>query len=152
MNWAGVIQSIANSTDWPSLPTGVALTISSAFRTRSDNDPSGAGPPLVTSRSRQTVLASSRSGLVTQIFAAVSRSASARSPSPSPPSTNSRVWPLLEAVLLEEASELFVGLGVVVVTLGVGEVEEVPGVRGLERGIDGFDARVGDRSRWKAGM
>src|SRR5438445_6303681 len=76
----------------------------------------------------------------------------AGSPSPSPPSSSSRVWPLLEAVLLEEASELFVGLGVVVVALGVGEVEEVPGVRGLERGIDGFDDRVGDRSRWKAGM
>src|SRR6266478_5850146 len=88
MNWAGVIHSIGNSTDWPSLPTGVALTMSSAFRTRSDNDPSGAGPPLVTSRSRQTVLASSRSGLVTQIFAAVSRSAStearAAPPAPSP--------------------------------------------------------------------
>jgi len=76
----------------------------------------------------------------------------AGSPSPSPPRSSSRVWPLLEAVLLEEAGELFVGPGVVVVTLGVGEVEEVPGVRGLERGIDGFDAWVGDRSRWKAGM
>src|SRR2546421_12624184 len=76
----------------------------------------------------------------------------AGSPSPSPPSSSSRVWRLLEAVLLEEAGELFVGLGVVVVTLGVGEVEEVPGIRGLERGIDGFDAWVGDRSRWKAGM
>jgi hypothetical protein len=76
----------------------------------------------------------------------------AGSPSPSPPSSSSRVWPLLEAVLLEEAGELFVGLGVVVVTLWVGEVEEVPGVRGLERGIDGFDAWVRDRSRWKSGM
>src|ERR1700674_5754630 len=88
----------------------------------------------------------------------------AGSPSPSPPSSSSRVggpFPrlstpgreaLLEAVLLEEAGELFVGLGVVVVTLGVGEVEEVPGVRRLERGIDGFDARVCDRSRWKSGM
>src|ERR1700694_1295192 len=76
----------------------------------------------------------------------------AGSPSPSPPSSSSRVWPLLEAVLLEEAGELFVGLGVVVVTLGVGEVEEIPGVRGLERGIDGFDAWVRDRSRWKSRM
>src|SRR5207248_525667 len=76
----------------------------------------------------------------------------AGSPSTSAASSSSRVWPLLEAVLLEEAGELFVGLGVVVVTLGVGEVEEVPGIRGLERGIDGFDAWVGDRSRWKAGM
>src|SRR6202035_4989342 len=51
----------------------------------------------------------------------------AGSPSPSPPSNSSRVWgpfprlstpgrgALLEAVLLEEAGELFVGLGVVVV-------------------------------------
>src|ERR1700737_2121712 len=76
----------------------------------------------------------------------------AGSPSPSPPSSSSRDRPLLEAVLLEEAGELFVGLGVVVVTLGVGEVEEVPGVRGLERGIDGFDARVRNRSRWKSRM
>jgi hypothetical protein len=76
----------------------------------------------------------------------------AGSPSPSPPSSSSRDRPLLEAVLLEEAGELFVGLGVVVVTLGVGEVEEVPGVRGLERGIDGFDARVRNRPRWKSRM
>src|ERR1700674_1842825 len=76
----------------------------------------------------------------------------AGSPSPSPPSSSSRVRPLLEAVLVEEAGELFVGLGVVVVTLGVGEVEEVSGVRGLERGIDGFDAWAGDRSRWKSRM
>src|SRR6202022_2782619 len=76
----------------------------------------------------------------------------AGSPSPSPPSSNSRVGPLLEAVLLEEAGELFFGLGVVVVTLGVGEVEEVPGVRGLQRGIDGFDAWVRDGSRWKSRM
>src|SRR2546430_12670440 len=59
----------------------------------------------------------------------------AGSPSPSPPSSSSRVWPLLEAVLLEEAGELFVGLGGVGVTLGVGEVEEVTGIRGVERGI-----------------
>src|ERR1700737_988546 len=88
----------------------------------------------------------------------------AGSPSPSPPSSSSRdrgPFPrlstpgrgaLLEAVLLEEAGELFVGLGVVVVTLGVGEVEEVPGVCGLEGGIDGFDARVRNRSRWKSRM
>src|SRR5256885_11752798 len=66
----------------------------------------------------------------------------AGSPSPSPPSSSSRVWPLLEAVLLEEAGELFVGLGVVGVTLGGGEGEEVPGVCGLERGIDGLYALV----------
>src|SRR2546421_5792579 len=76
----------------------------------------------------------------------------AGSPSPSPPSSSSRVWPLLEAVLLEEAGGLFVGLGGMVVTLGGGEGGEAPGVRGLERGIDGFDAWVGDPSRGKAGM
>src|SRR5260370_37372895 len=73
-------------------------------------------------------------------------------PSPPPPSSSSRALPLLEAVLLEDLGELFVGLGVVVVTLGVGEVEEVPGVRGLERGIDGFDAWVCDGSRWESRM
>src|SRR5207244_12026562 len=49
----------------------------------------------------------------------------AGSPSPSAPSSSSRFWPLLEAVLLEEAGELFVGLGVVVVTLGVGDRKRV---------------------------
>src|SRR6266849_1573194 len=76
----------------------------------------------------------------------------AGSPSLSPPSSSSRVGPLLEPVLLAEAGELFVGLGVVVVALGVGEVEEVPGVRGLERGIDGLDAWVRNGSRWKSRM
>src|SRR5256885_12344697 len=73
----------------------------------------------------------------------------AGSPSPSPPSSSSRVWPLLEAVLLEEANELFVGLRVVVVALGVRGGVEVPGVPGVEGGTEGFDCRVGDRARGK---
>src|SRR6202022_2537742 len=76
----------------------------------------------------------------------------AGSPSPSPPSSSSRDRPLLEAVLLEEAGGTFVCLWGVGVGPGGGEVEEVPGVRGLERGIDGFDARVRNRPRWKSRM
>src|SRR2546422_3716259 len=98
-----------------------------------------------------TVRTSQRASIPAAAKPALNRLA-AGSPSPSPPTSSSRVSPLLEAVLLEEAGELIVGLGVVGVTLGGGEVEEVPGVRGLERGIDGFDARVRDRPRWKSRM
>src|SRR5437870_13872294 len=55
----------------------------------------------------------------------------AGSPSPSAPSSSSRFWPLLAAVLLEEAGEPLVGPGVVDVTLGGGGGDAVPGTRGL---------------------
>src|SRR5256885_12397943 len=84
-----------------------------------------------------TVRTSQRASIPAAAKPALNRLA-AGSPSPSPSSSSSRVWPLLEAVLLEEAGELFVGLGVVVVTLGVGEVEEGPRGRRVEGGIDGF--------------
>src|SRR5256885_8633443 len=64
----------------------------------------------------------------------------AGSPSPSPPSSSSRVWSLLEAVLLEEAGGLFVGLGGGGVSPGGGEVEEGTGNCGLGGGIDRFYA------------
>src|SRR3989441_10333476 len=121
--------------------------------TAAPNTPGSARIPAIASgrSAGATVRTSQRASIPAAAKPALNRLA-AGSPSPSRPSRSSRVWPLLEAVLLEEAGELFVGLGVVVVTLGVGEVEEVPGVRGLQRGIDGFDARVRDRPRWKSRM
>src|SRR5207244_11789916 len=80
-------------------------------------------------------------------------SVTASSPPISPPTSRSReAARLLEAVLPEEAGELFVGFGVVVVTLLVGEIEEVAGCRRLESGIDGLDAGVRDGSWWESGM
>src|SRR2546429_7370542 len=56
----------------------------------------------------------------------------AGSPSPSPPSSSSRVWPLLEAALLEEAGGLFAWPGGVVVNLGGGGVGERTRILGVE--------------------
>src|ERR1700682_5169417 len=79
-NCEGVIHSTGKGTASPSLPTGVALTIRSTFRTSSESEPNGAGPPLLTSRSRQTARASSRSRLATPILGASVRRGSADAP------------------------------------------------------------------------
>src|SRR2546427_6356668 len=71
-----------------------------------------------------TVRTSQRASIPAAAKPALNRLA-AGSPSPSPPSRSSRVSPLLEAVLLEEAGETFVGLGVVAVSLGGGEGEGI---------------------------
>src|SRR2546429_9184779 len=59
----------------------------------------------------------------------------AGSPSPSPPSSSSRVWSLLEAVLLEEAGGLFFGLWGGVVDPGGGGGEGVTGSRRVGGGV-----------------
>src|SRR2546422_10121842 len=84
-----------------------------------------------------TVRTSQRASIPAAAKPALNRLA-AGSPSPSRPSRSSRVWPLLEAVLLEEAGEIFVCLCVVGVALGGGEGEEGPAGRGLGRGVGGF--------------
>src|SRR2546426_10308627 len=67
-----------------------------------------------------TVRTSQRASIPAAAKPALNRLA-AGSPSPAPPSSSSRVSPLLEAVLFEEAGELFVWLCVGVVGLGGGE-------------------------------
>src|SRR5256886_9001981 len=61
-------------------------------------------------------------------------------PSPSPPSSSSRVWPLLEAVLLEEAAPILFGSGAAGAARWAGGRQDVPAVSTLERGVDGVDA------------
>src|SRR5438445_255055 len=95
-NCDGVIHSTGKGTASPSLPTRVALTTRSTLRTSRDSEPSGAGPPLLISKSRQTERASSRSRLETQIFAASARRAStdalAAPPAPSTRASFPLTW------------------------------------------------------------
>src|SRR2546430_10909606 len=84
-----------------------------------------------------TVRTSQRASIPAAAKPALKRLA-AGSPSPSPPSRSSRVWPLLEAVLLEEAGGPFVWLCVGVVAPGGGEGGEGARVRGFERGDAGL--------------
>src|SRR2546425_4337814 len=81
-----------------------------------------------------TVRTSQRASIPAAAKPALNRLA-AGSPSPSPPSSSSRVWPLLEAVLLEEAGEIVVSLCGGGLYLGGGGGEEVPGGPGLGPGV-----------------
>src|SRR2546429_5122277 len=68
----------------------------------------------------------------------------AGSPSPSPLSSSSRVWPLLEAVLLEEAGEQVLCFGADVCALGAGGAEEVTGLIRVGPGIERVDDLADD--------
>src|SRR2546428_9215152 len=98
--------------------------------TAAPNTPGSARIPAIASgrSAGATVRTSQRASIPAAAKPALNRLA-AGSPSPSRPSRSSRVWPLLEAVLLEEAGGILGWFWVVGVTLGVRAGGEV--TRGL---------------------